>query len=47
MMIPRIVFQLAKPQSNLIKLQTSPIKNLNNDIFAAIIACIRLHQKQI
>jgi len=47
MMIPRIVFQLAKPQSTLIKLQTSPIKNLNSNKLAAIIACIRLHQKQI
>ena len=46
-MVPRTIFDLAKPQKNLIKIQLNLIKNMNHDIFSAVIACLRLHQKQI
>lgn len=33
-MVPRLLFELAKPQKGLSKLQLNVIKNLNNDIFS-------------
>lgn len=47
MMVPRSVFELAKTQKGLNKVQLSTIQNLNNDIFGVVIGCIRLHQSHI
>jgi hypothetical protein len=38
MMVPRIIFEVAKPQKSMIKLQLGMIPGMNNDILSSLIA---------